>query len=75
MNMTLKISKIGNSAGVILPKDLLAHIGAEVGDTLSVATTPDGVQLSVSDPEFERQMEVARQVMRDHRVALRELAK
>jgi putative addiction module antidote len=71
----LKIKKIGNSAGVILPKELLAQLGAEVGDTLSVVRTPRGVELSPADPEFERQMAIARQVMEDHRQALRELAK
>jgi putative addiction module antidote len=71
----LKITKIGNSAGVILPKEVLAQLGAEVGDTLSVVRTPRGIELSPSDPEFERQMAIARQVMEDHRQALRELAK
>jgi putative addiction module antidote len=45
MNATLKITKIGNSAGVILPKELLAHLGAAVGETLSVVTTPNGIEL------------------------------
>jgi antitoxin component of MazEF toxin-antitoxin module len=40
MNKPLKIQKIGNSAGVILPKELLAELGAEVGGTLSVTRTP-----------------------------------
>lgn len=71
----LKVTKIGNSAGVILPKDVLAQLGAEVGDTLSVVRTPRGIELAAADPEFERQMAIARQVMDDHRQALRELAK
>ncbi|HEX8366432.1 MAG TPA: AbrB/MazE/SpoVT family DNA-binding domain-containing protein [Allosphingosinicella sp.] len=71
----LTIKKIGNSAGLILPKDVLAQLGAEVGDTLSVVRTPRGIELAAADPEFDRQMAIARQVMEDHRQALRELAK
>ena len=75
MNATLKITKIGNSAGVILPKELLAHLGADVGNTVSVVRTPHGIELSVADADFDRQMAAARQVMRRRRQALRELAK
>jgi putative addiction module antidote len=71
----LKIKKIGNSAGVILPKDVLAQLGAEVGDTLSVVKTPRGVELSAAQPDFEAQMKVAREIMVRYRDALRELAK
>ena len=75
MNATLKITKIGNSAGVILPKELLAHLNAHVGETLSVITTPTGIELSSAEPDFEAQMAVAREVMARRRQALRELAK
>jgi putative addiction module antidote len=75
MNSTLKITRIGNSAGIILPKEVLAQLGAEVGETLSVVTTPRGIELSVEEPDFEAQMAVAREVMARRRRALRELAK
>jgi putative addiction module antidote len=75
MNKPLKVQKIGNSAGVILPKDLLTQLGAEVGGTLSVTRTARGVELFVADTEFDRQMEIAREVMSRRRRALRELAK
>lgn len=75
MNATLKITKIGNSAGVILPREVLAQLGAEVGGMLSVVATPRGIELSVEEPEFEAQMAVAREVMARRRRALRELAK
>lgn len=75
MNMALKVKKIGNSAGLVLPKELLAHLGADVGETLSVTKTPRGLELSVSQPDFEAQMEAAREVMARRRSALRELAK
>lgn len=75
MNKPLKIQKIGNSAGVILPKEILAELGAEVGGTLSVVRTPRGIELTAFQPDFETQMDVAREVMKRRREALRELAK
>ena len=75
MNTALKVKKIGNSAGLILPKELLAHLGADIGGTLSVTKTPQGIELSVRQPDFETQMEAAREVMARRRRALRELAK
>lgn len=75
MNTTLKVTKIGNSAGVILPKDMLAHLNAGVGETLSVVITPRGIELSAAEPDFEAQMAAAREVMARRKRALRELAK
>ncbi len=75
MNNTLKITKIGNSAGVILPRELLAHLGASVGETLAVVATQEGISLSLAEPEFEAQMTAAREVMARRRRALKELAK
>lgn len=75
MNTPLKITKIGNSAGVILPKELLARLNAEVGDTLSVVVTPRGIELSAAEPDFDAQMATAREVMARRKRALRELAK
>ena len=53
MNTTLKITKIGNSAGIILPKEVLAQLGASVGGALSVVTTPRGIELTAEEPDFE----------------------
>lgn len=75
MNKPLKLIPIGNSTGVILPKELLRELGAEQGQTISYVVTPNGVELRPYEAEFERQMEVARNVMRRHRAAFRELAK
>ena len=75
MNTALKITKIGNSAGIILPKELLAQLGAGVGETLSVVTTPRGIELSLEEPDFDAQMAAAREVMARRKRALRELAK
>lgn len=71
----ITIKKIGNSAGVILPKDLLNELGVGIGDALSVVKTPRGIELAASQPDFDEQMRVARQVMVKYRDALRELAK
>ena len=75
MNKPLKIQKIGNSAGVILSKELLAELGAEVGGTLSVTRTPRGIELTASEASFDEQMSAMRKVMSQYKNALRELAK
>ncbi len=75
MNMPVKITKVGNSAGIILPKELLAHLNAGVGETLSVVLTPRGIELSTAEPDFDAQMAAAREVMARRKRALRELAK
>jgi putative addiction module antidote len=71
----LKLKNIGNSVGVIIPKELLAKLGLGQGDSLYAIETPDGLRLSTSDPVFEEQMAVARRIMKEHRAILRELAK
>lgn len=75
MNRPLKITRIGNSAGIVLPKDVLAHLDVGIGQTLSVVTTPRGIELSAAEPDFEAQMAAAREVMARRKRALRELAK
>jgi putative addiction module antidote len=72
--MKLKITTIGNSAGVILPKELLARLRVEKGDELYALETPDGIRLTTYDPILAKQMEVAEKVMRKRRVLLRKLA-
>ena len=72
--MKLKITAIGNSAGVILPKELLARLRLDKGDELYVLETPDGIRLTAFDPELAAQMEVAEQVMREDRLVLHKLA-
>ena len=75
MNMLLKITKIGNSAGVILPKELLAQLRVGPGDMLYVTESPDGVRLTAANPDFESKMDLAEQIMREDRDILRVLAK
>ena len=72
--MTLKLTTVGNSTGVILPKELLQRLHVEKGDILYAIETPNGVELTPYDPEVARQMEVAERVMRDNREVLRKLA-
>lgn len=73
--MQLKIRKIGNSLGATFPKEVLDKLQVAEGDTVYITETPDGVQLTAYDPEFESVMEAADEVTRRYRNALRELAK
>lgn len=75
MNMPLKLVKIGNSTGIVLPKELLARLGAQVGDLVSVGDTERGIELRPHETDFEEQMTAAREVMQRRARALRELAK
>lgn len=72
---SLKITQIGNSLGVILPKEVLARLKLEKGDTVHITDSPDGLRLTPHDPVFESQMEQARAIMKKRRAVLRELAK
>lgn len=72
--MKLKITAIGNSAGVILPKELLARLRVDKGDALHAIELPDGIKLTPFDPKLAEQMEVAEKVMRSRRVLLKKLA-
>ena len=73
--MKLKITTVGNSAGVVLPKELLARLRLEKGDSLYVTETPDGIKLMPYDPAFDEQMQVAEDIMREDRDVLRQLSK
>ena len=75
MNKSLKITKIGNSAGIVLPKEVLARMRVGLGDEVYVTEAPDGIRITVTDPSFAKKMEVAEQIMREDRDILRELAK
>ena len=72
--MKLRITTIGNSAGIILPRELLARLRLEKGDELFALETPDGIRLTTYDPTLAKQMEVAEAVMRKDRNVLRKLA-
>lgn len=69
-----KITTIGNSAGIILSKELLAKLRVSKGDTLYVTETSNGIELSPYDPAFAAQMDVAERLMREDRDILKKLA-
>ncbi|MFP5460739.1 MAG: AbrB/MazE/SpoVT family DNA-binding domain-containing protein [Gammaproteobacteria bacterium] len=71
----LKLTQIGNSVGVVLPKEVLARLHLEKGDAIFLTESPNGVRLTVTNPEFEAQMEKAREIMKRRRNVLAELAK
>lgn len=71
----LKLTQIGNSLGLVLPREIIAELGVERGDKLFLTRSPDGYRITRADPEFERQMTLARQVMKKRYNVLRELAK
>ena len=73
--MKLELKKIGNSTGLILPKELLARLGLEQGDEVIVSETPNGLSIGRGDPTLEKGMEIARKAMKTYRSALTELAK
>ena len=74
MTRKLKLTAIGNSVGVILPKEILEKLRVDRGDELMVLETPDGIMLTPFNPELARQMEVAEKIMREDRELLRKLA-
>jgi putative addiction module antidote len=74
MATAAKIITIGNSVGVVLPKEILNRLHVEKGDILYVSETADGIQLTPYDQNFAEEMDAARRVMRKHRDVLRKLA-
>ena len=71
---TLKVMTVGNSVGVVFPKELLEKLRVQKGDLLYVTETPDGIRITPYDPTFAAQMELAERIMREDRDALRKLA-
>lgn len=71
---TLRLITIGNSTGVVLPEEILARLRVEKGDVLYVLETRGGIELTPYDPEFARQMDVAKGIMGEERDVLRKLA-
>lgn len=74
MITTVKIISIGNSAGIILPKELLEKLRVSKGDTLTVTEMPDGIGLNPYDESFATAMSLAEEIMREDRDILRKLA-
>jgi len=74
MTYKVKVTTVGNSTGIVLPKELLMKLKIEKGDTLYVTETPDGVQLTPYDEKFALVMDAAHGIMRRYRDTLRQLA-
>jgi putative addiction module antidote len=74
MASTVKITTIGNSVGIILPKEVLSKLNVAKGDSLYLVDTPEGVTLSPYDQKFAEEMEAAKRVMKKNRDVLRRLA-
>ena len=75
MTVELKVRKVGNSLGVVLPREVLAHLNVREGDTMTLTEAQDGVRLTASDSEFAKSMAVFESLNRRYRNALRELAR
>jgi putative addiction module antidote len=73
--IALKVTTVGNSLGVVLPKEALSRLKAGKGDTLYLIETSEGYQITPYDETFARQVQTAERVMREHRDVLHELAK
>ena len=71
---TLKLTTVGNSVGVVLPKEILSKLRVDKGDTLYVVETPDGIELTAYRSDFAAQMDAAEEIMRENRDVLRKLA-
>lgn len=71
---SLKITQIGNSLGVVLPKELLAGLKLEKGDTVHVTESPNGITLTPYDPTLDEQIALGRELMRDYRDTFHQLA-
>ncbi|HEY4265736.1 MAG TPA: hypothetical protein VGM72_10485 [Micropepsaceae bacterium] len=75
MNISLKVTQIGNSLGLILPKEMLTTLKVGKGDTLICSETSNGFQITPYDPEVARQLEAGREFAKEYRDTLRALAK
>lgn len=72
--MQRKVIRIGDGLGIILPKKLLSHLKASVGDTLVATQTADGIDLATADPDLDHQLATARHVMARRKHALRKMS-
>jgi putative addiction module antidote len=72
---TLKVTQVGNSLGLILPREVVERLKLEKGDDVAMVATANGIEITPFDPDFDKKMATARRVTRRYRNALRELAK
>jgi putative addiction module antidote len=72
---TLKLTQIGNSIGVILPKEVIARLKVEKGDTIFITETPEGYAITPYDPALDEQLAAGREFMQEYRDTFHQLAK
>jgi len=75
MAAKLKIRKIGNSVGLILPKEVVEQLHVGEDDTVHYVVDSDGLHVTPFDPDFDVAMEAFERTRRKYRNALRALAK
>jgi putative addiction module antidote len=74
MATTVKVTTVGNSVGIVLPREILDQLKVGKGDTLYITAAPDGVRLTPYTPDLATKLEVAERIMRENRDVLRKLA-
>lgn len=74
MATAVKVTTVGSSVGIVLPKEILNRLHVEKGDTIYITDSPDGVRLTAYDAEFARNLDAMEQVMRENRDVLKRLA-
>ena len=72
---TLKLTQIGNSLGLIVPREVLARLKLQKGDAVFFTDTPNGVMLTPYDPDLDQQLEIGREFMREYRDTFHQLAR
>ncbi len=72
--MELKITQIGNSMGIILPKEILSNLNLDKGDSLHVVKTPDGFLLTPYDPSVQEQIDIGLEFMKEYRTTFKILS-
>jgi putative addiction module antidote len=75
MTTPLKLTRIGTSTGAVLPKEMLAHMKVENGDTLYAIETAEGYLITPYDPAIADEVQVGREFMKEYRDTFKELAK
>ncbi len=73
--VTTKLTGIGNSTGVVIPRDTLAELSLKKGDQVTIERTPDGLLITPFDPEHDAQVQAARKLLAKYRNTMKELAK
>jgi putative addiction module antidote len=74
MPTAVKITTVGSSAGIVLPKEIMGQLHVEKGDTVYLTVSPDGIRITPYDADFAHKIEVLEQVMRENRDVLKKLA-